>query len=266
MDIEVVDKRLDYNLLLGQSWTYAMKTIVSTVFRIILFPLDGKVVIVDQLSFCTPDYSLLPSGFVPLVGGVPDSYVSIGTSLLMASSLMGCFPLLPLAVPQMVNMVSSIPHGLTDPWILHAPSDIDIYGEQMPLSPVELAYQAIQFASESPVTLVTANGTTTPSITAPSFNPLNQVLPMDEAIREIMSLEERPWEDLHHRVSISNFYMMPLQILSPNTPEIVSSPYTTIQTLEKEGNMGNISKKLLVNIYVTIGIMENIQIWSKLQS
>ena len=39
VDIEVVDKKLNYNLLLGCSWTYAMTTIVSTVFRIILFPL-----------------------------------------------------------------------------------------------------------------------------------------------------------------------------------------------------------------------------------
>jgi len=92
-----------------------------------------------------------------------------------ASSLMGYFPLLPPVAPQMVNMVLSIPHELTDPWILPAPSDIDTYGEQMLLSPAELAYQAIQSASESPVTLVTANGTTAPSITAP-FNPLNQVL------------------------------------------------------------------------------------------
>jgi hypothetical protein len=194
------------------------------------------------------------------VGGVPDSYVSIGTGLLKASSLMGCFPLQPPKVPQMVNMLSSIPHEQTDPWILPAPSDIDTYGEQMPLSPAELAYQAIQSASESPVTLVTANGTTAPPITAPSFDPLNQVLPMDEAIREIMSLEERPWEDSHHHVSISDSDMMPLQILSPDTPEIISSPYTTIQTLDSEGNMGNISKTLLIDISVKTGIVENIQI------
>lgn len=65
----------------------------------------------------------------------------------------------------------------------------------MPLSPAELAYEAIQSASESPVTLVTTNGITGPPIIVPSFNPLNQVLPVNEAIREIMSLEERPWED-----------------------------------------------------------------------
>jgi len=35
VDIEVMDKKLDYNLLLGRSWTYAMTTIVSIVFCII---------------------------------------------------------------------------------------------------------------------------------------------------------------------------------------------------------------------------------------
>ena len=93
VDVEVVDKKLDYNLLLGRSWTYAMTTVVSTVFRIILFPLDGKVITVDQLSFCTSDYSPLSNGSVPLVGGVTDSFVSISTNLLKASSLMGFFPL-----------------------------------------------------------------------------------------------------------------------------------------------------------------------------
>jgi len=88
---------------------------------------------VDQLSFCTPDYSSFPSSFVPLIGGVSDSYVNIGTGLVKASLLMGCFPLQPPQVSQMVNMISSIPHEQTDPWILPAPSDLDTFKEQIPL-------------------------------------------------------------------------------------------------------------------------------------
>ena len=99
----------------------------------------------------------------------------------------------------MVNMISSIPHEQTNPWILPDPSDIDTYGEQMLLSPVEFAYQAIQTTFTSPITFVTANGTISPPITTPSFNSLNQVLPTYEAILKIMSLEERPREDSHHR-------------------------------------------------------------------
>ena len=260
VDIEVIDRKLDYNLLLGRTWTYVMTTILSIVFCIILFPLDGKIVTVDQLSFCAPNYSPLLNGFVPLVGGVPESYVSIGTGLLQGSSPMGCFPLLSPMVPYMVFMVSSIPHESTDPWILPTPSDIDTYGEQIHLSLAELAYQSIQSTFESSVTLVTANGTTSPRLTTPSFNLLNQVLPSDEAIREIMCLEEKPWEESHHRVSIYDSDMMPLQILSFDAPEIMSSPYMTIQTLDSEEDMGNISKTLLINISVKIGIVENIQV------
>jgi hypothetical protein len=32
VEVQVVDAPLDYNLLLGQSWTYAMKDMVATVF------------------------------------------------------------------------------------------------------------------------------------------------------------------------------------------------------------------------------------------
>ena len=47
VDIKVVDKKLDYNLFSGHSWTYTMTAIVSTIFHIILFPLDGNIVTMD---------------------------------------------------------------------------------------------------------------------------------------------------------------------------------------------------------------------------
>lgn len=127
------------------------------------------------------------------------------------------------------------------------------------LSPTELASEAIQIASKSLVTLVSANCTTAPPITTPSFDPLNQVLHMDEAIREITRLEERPWEDSYHHVSISDLDMMPLQILSLDAHEIVSSPYTAIQLLDSDGNKGNISQTSLPDISVMTGIVEKIQ-------
>jgi hypothetical protein len=49
--VEVVDAPLNYNLLLGQSWTYAMKVMVATVFWVLLFPHEGRIVTIDQLSF-----------------------------------------------------------------------------------------------------------------------------------------------------------------------------------------------------------------------
>ena len=38
LDVEVVDAPLDYNLLLGRSWSYAMIAVVSYIFRLIMFP------------------------------------------------------------------------------------------------------------------------------------------------------------------------------------------------------------------------------------
>jgi hypothetical protein len=54
IDVMVVQDSLDFSLLLGRDYVYAMKAIVSTLFRVISFPHDGRVVTVDQLSFIDP--------------------------------------------------------------------------------------------------------------------------------------------------------------------------------------------------------------------
>ena len=38
-----------------------MKAIVSTLFRVMHFPHDGKIVTIDQLPFVTPDHHIIPS-------------------------------------------------------------------------------------------------------------------------------------------------------------------------------------------------------------
>ena len=42
IDIKVVNSQLDYNLLLGHSYMYTMQVISSSVFRLLMFPHDGK--------------------------------------------------------------------------------------------------------------------------------------------------------------------------------------------------------------------------------
>jgi hypothetical protein len=51
----VVHDPLDFSLLLGRDYVYAMKSIVSTIFCVISFPHDGIIVTIDQLSFIGPD-------------------------------------------------------------------------------------------------------------------------------------------------------------------------------------------------------------------
>jgi hypothetical protein len=47
VEVEVVDAPIDYNLLLGQSWTYAMEAVPSSYFRCIKFPHEGKLFTID---------------------------------------------------------------------------------------------------------------------------------------------------------------------------------------------------------------------------
>ena len=50
IDVMVVQGPLDFNLLLGHDYVYAMKAVVSTLFRVMYFSHDGKIVTIDQLS------------------------------------------------------------------------------------------------------------------------------------------------------------------------------------------------------------------------
>jgi hypothetical protein len=78
----------------------------------------------------------------------------------------------------------------------------------MSLSPVELDYQAIQSAS---VVISDTDDRSTPIldeyshsswiISMASPDPFDDTFPTNESIMEIMSLEETPWDDSHHRSS-----------------------------------------------------------------
>jgi hypothetical protein len=57
VEVEVVDASLDYNILLGRSWTYAMQAVVTKFLWVLLFPHEGQIMTIDQLSFSHPDPS-----------------------------------------------------------------------------------------------------------------------------------------------------------------------------------------------------------------
>ena len=61
IDVMVVQGPLDFNLLLGCDYVYTMKDVVSTLFRVMYFPHDGKIMTVDKLSFVKPNYRVTPS-------------------------------------------------------------------------------------------------------------------------------------------------------------------------------------------------------------
>ena len=50
IEVEVVDAPLDYNLLLGRNWMYSMQAVASSVFHVVCFPHNGKIVTIDQIQ------------------------------------------------------------------------------------------------------------------------------------------------------------------------------------------------------------------------
>ena len=61
IDVMVVQGPLDFNMPLGRDYVYAMKVVVSTLFQVMYFHHDGKIVIFDQLSFVKHDHHMTPS-------------------------------------------------------------------------------------------------------------------------------------------------------------------------------------------------------------
>jgi hypothetical protein len=68
MNVLVVQGPLDYNLLLGRDYIYCMGAIVSSLFRVMCFPHEGRVVkLVDQLSF---PGSRIANSQIPILNGL----------------------------------------------------------------------------------------------------------------------------------------------------------------------------------------------------
>jgi hypothetical protein len=68
IDIKVVDMHMDYNLFPSHSWLYAMNLITSSVFCILQFPNQGKIVVVDQIDYCTPYFYNSFVNNIPFLG------------------------------------------------------------------------------------------------------------------------------------------------------------------------------------------------------
>jgi hypothetical protein len=110
IDIEVIDAQLDYNILLGHTYMYAMKAVVSSVFRTIMFPHNGKIVTIDQVTHYEPNPSTSLDNILPFIHTNQDVYplVEMGPGIFKDPSLLGTYheapPLLP---PSQVCIVST---------------------------------------------------------------------------------------------------------------------------------------------------------------
>ena len=101
---------------------------------------------IEQLDYCTPNVRLNPITNVPLIGESTLGYESIGVVLYL--TLMGTFPLPTPDIPQisLINMIFSFcgkSLGSFDPWVIPHSSNIESFGDAMPLYLVELSYSTI---------------------------------------------------------------------------------------------------------------------------
>jgi hypothetical protein len=121
IDTKVIDAALDYNLLLGSTWFYAMKVVASIIFQLLHFPHQGKIVTINQLDYCMPDLHPNANSTVPLNTKSASATQSIGKGMFKDLCLMGVFPLPPPDIPNVapINMISS--DGSYDPRITPSP-------------------------------------------------------------------------------------------------------------------------------------------------
>jgi hypothetical protein len=156
-----VDAPLDYILLLGRNWTYAMIALVSSVFCTLCFPHKGKIVTIEQLSFAysSPNASLGQS--IPVINNSRPATENVSVG--MYSSLMGTFDF-STSNHQVYAMSSrpvstgrSIPFRTSyfdDAWTLPS-STLSCKGQShvgmaMPLSAIKIVYQAVLDSSTDP--------------------------------------------------------------------------------------------------------------------
>ena len=178
---------------------------ISSILCTIKFPHNGKIVTIDQLTYFSSDPSSAES--IQHVGKTAIPYKDVGVGLVKDSGLLETFSFPPpnVSSPFMtIHMISSESIILDDPWIVPFDSEVDSFGDAMPLSPFEVAYQAVQSFSDSSSTnldLVNEIHGESLSISTSYSTTFSETVHTGEQIRELLSVDALPWEDLHHRSS-----------------------------------------------------------------
>jgi hypothetical protein len=133
IDIEVIDTPIDYNILFRHSYMYAMNFVASSMFHMMIFPHNGKIVTIDHLTHYEPNNSANIDNILPLVftSSYYFSVMDMVHGVFKDPSLLGAYhgapPLLHPSISSQVCIVSSngIYIGDNTP-LTEAPPDIEI--------------------------------------------------------------------------------------------------------------------------------------------
>jgi hypothetical protein len=118
IDIEVINTPLDYNILFGRSYMYAMKAVASFMFQTMMFPHNRKIITIDQVSHYEPNPSANIDNILPLIHTSHDAYplIEMGPKIFKDPSLLGTYHGAPplLHPSNQVCIVSSNRTGVED--------------------------------------------------------------------------------------------------------------------------------------------------------
>ena len=70
INIEVINAQLDYNLLLGRSYMYTMSVVASTIFCLMMFPHEVKIVTINQLTYHDLQGIMTPANVIPTINTI----------------------------------------------------------------------------------------------------------------------------------------------------------------------------------------------------
>jgi hypothetical protein len=142
IDIEFIDTPLDYNILFGCSYMYAMKAVAYSVFRTMMFPHNGKIVTIDQVSHYEPNPSANLNNILPLIHTNQDAYplIEMGPGIFKDPSFLGTYHGAPplLHPTNQVCVISSNGTHIEEvlpPQEASVISDIPIVAEPLPPEP-----------------------------------------------------------------------------------------------------------------------------------
>jgi hypothetical protein len=198
--VKVVDAPLYYNLLLGNNSTYAMTIVVSSIFRTLCFPHDGKIMMLDHLSFVYASPNASVGSLILVVDNSQPTTDNI--DFRMYSSLMDTFHFMePIHYVYAMSsrLVSSkrfIPFRTSyfnNPSTLPSSTsscECQSHAKMaMPLSTIEIVYQVVLHSSIYPDPITLPTDEHDPVLkpmwaTSLSFSHdcLDETLPSDEAI------------------------------------------------------------------------------------
>jgi hypothetical protein len=98
IDIKFIDAPLDYNILFGHSYMYAMKAIASSIFQTMMFPHNGNIITIDQVSHYEHNPSANIDKILSLIHTSHDAYplIKMGRGIFKDPSLLGTYHGAPL--------------------------------------------------------------------------------------------------------------------------------------------------------------------------